>query len=228
MASTSIVLGMNHNDVNGKIHLYYFDNYNVPIELLISDDGKFILLYSSGWEHPDLQIDYILLAGHLEKNSDKLILVDKENNVQIILNEITNDSYIVSSGFKYLLNKKFKLEESSSETSFDAIFETYRYSPNSNINKRFNKMDNRYQLKVGKYKDVFGDFCLILNSNNEYYYRIESLLISTGTWKRENGILILHDNSLNHSFTVFIQKSCLVAGLNLPGGMPELILKYQH
>lgn len=223
-----LILGMRHNEINVKVNFYYFDDYKVPLELAICDDGKYILFYTSGEEHPDIEIVYLLSAGYIETYKDQIVLVDKENNSRIVLVKTAKDDYYVKSGFRSLLTKEFKFKKSSYDPSFLAIFETYCHPSGFDNKNSIKDHDENYQLKTGKYKDGFGDFCLILKSNHEYSFRIESFLISTGTWRREKGILLLNDTILNHSFTINIQNSCLIAGFNLPGGIFDLKLNYQN
>jgi hypothetical protein len=170
-------------------------------------------------------MQYFLSAGYVEKNRDILVLTDKENNSRIVLAGNAHSDYIVKSGFRDIISQKFHFEKKSDTPSFMEQFRTYHYPMFLFWKRRISIIDKIYPLRMGKYKDVFGDLSLVLKNNHEYSYNVEDFVISEGTWNRDKGILLLRDDVLNNTFTVYIQNSRFVAGLNLPGGMWNLSLR---
>jgi len=201
-----------------------FDQYSCEcMDLLISDDGKYLLTYTS--IYADLSVGYFLSAGYVEKYKDILVLTDKENDSRIVLERNAVNDYLVKGGFRDLINQEFHFEKRSDTPSFSEQFGTYHYPMFLFWKRKIPITDKIYPLRIGKYKEVYGDFSLILKSNHEYSYNVGDFVILEGSWRRENGMLILRDDALKQYFTISIQNSCLVAGFNLPGGMWDLCLR---
>jgi len=214
-----LIIGITLNKKSRKFDQFSCEN----MDLMVSDDGKYILSYTSSFA--DMQVEYFLSAGYVKKDKDILVLTDKENGSSTVLARNSQNDYVVKNGFRDLINQEFHFEKRSDNTSFIEQYRTYHYPMILFWKRKITIDDKLYQLRMGKYKDTFGDFSLVLKSNHEYSYCVEDFVISEGTWKRDKGIVLLRDDVLNNTFTIYIQNSCLVAGFNLPGGMWDLYLR---
>jgi hypothetical protein len=225
-----VMTGVAINKKNRTVSRYTMDDQDwpVPVELVISNNGKYLMNYTSGFEHPDMLIGYLLSAGQVEKYENNAILVDKENDSRIILEKKENGNYLVKSGFRDLVHKEFKLESQSPDESFDNTYRTYHYPSFLFWKRKISVDDKLYPMVIGTYRDVDGDFSLSLEGNHEYSYTVEDFVISKGTWKRVKGNLLLNDTVLDNTFTISIQDSSLVSGFNLPGGISDLVLSFQN
>lgn len=180
-------------DIDCDIYFYQSGLYEVILREYATDDILYSIVLSYG--------NYTIKSGNIE-------LTDKYNGQKMLF--IHNDDFNITAKVFYpgMLNKKFV------KSTFE-IYDKPAYTKrkimllNQERHKHNLKEKVKNPLSYGIYKSAWG-LGLNLQSNSKYTLEYKGIILSKGTWNREENELLIKDSILNHSFYILIGKNKLI------------------
>ncbi len=180
-------------------------------------------------ETDDMVYCAVLSFGHYSYSNEQLMLHDDYYNYD--WNIIMRDYTLIKAGhgFAFLDGKRI-MDFHDESVKILPPSENYLNAIKSEINKFKTQRDNPI-LIPGQYEDQNQCYLLKLESDGKYQLFLKDVLLSEGSWTRQNKTLVLHDHQLNHNFTMAIGNRALVS-MGIPGEFGgtkfEIPMKYRR
>lgn len=198
----------------------YFGKYQIDIEseqvnceLIIGPEYTYEIQLCFQ-ETDDMVYCAVLSFGHYSYSNEQLMLHDDYYNYD--WNIIMRDYTLIKAGhgFAFLDGKRI-INVHDESVMILPPSENYLNAIKSEINK-FKTQRNNPKLIPGQCEDQNQRYLLKLESDGKYQLFLKDVLLSEGSWTRQNKTLVLHDHQLNHNFTMAIGNRELVS-MGIPG-----------
>lgn len=157
---------------------------------------------------PPVEDAVVLLPsfGKYSETATHIYLHDEPNHLELVMRKVSNTTLSVEKGFGFMKKARFKLSDSDPcDTNF-----AYPWSGDSR-NRMMEAYKNNdsvsHQLPLGEYRtQKYRDpsFSISLLSDSTYFLKYRRIVLSTGTFRRENNLLEMRDEDLNGSFHMLI------------------------
>lgn len=190
-------------DINSK---------QVDCELRIASDFTYEICLDFH-ETDDIVYSALLSYGHYSTNNEQLILHDDYYDFDWDI-LIRSNAIGVGRGYAFLDGKRI-LEYHSENAEVSTPDKNY-LSRNKVLIDNFIAQQNNAQLVVGQYKDQNHRYTIILEDGGRYLMYLKDVLLLEGIWRQQDNNVVLHDDRLNHDFTMAIGNEKLLS-LGIPG-----------
>jgi hypothetical protein len=148
-------------------------------------------------------------VGKYSINGKLITLTDSRWGFQIKMQVISDKTLNVISGFAFIKNKKFELWQKQNRMYLLSSVEAIYFQKIQNILQK-KQCKKTIPLKCGVFYDNHSNYKLVLNENYEFLLLFfENILVASGKWSREDNVLSLFDENLNHPFYMLITENGL-------------------
>ena len=172
----------------------------------------------------DIVLNFFFSKGRYHQEGDELFLHDNYNDFELQFKK-HDDKLIPIKSFIFLKNNTF--EKPGRYEYIDKPYSQRAKIKMSSLEERIGTRStnaiNEISLE-GTYRGTYR-FQLLLTEDFHYKYWFEGLLVSKGTWSREDNTLRLEDEVLNHSFTIVVMDDDHLVNLFFPD--PQSIHLYK-
>ena len=174
------------SQISGVYETHITDDSFVHLDL--SKDFRYILeLTIMPPPGSDIITSTLLSFGTYSLDRSSLYLTDYNQITSIKLNR-NDDQFIFADGFKFLINRKFKL------TYYIPDVNTYFDDRELYIGYvLLDEGPREVKFTPGRYYGNIG-YRIFINENSKYEFFLNANLISSGTWVKKGGYLILTDS----------------------------------
>lgn len=197
---------------------------DVHLNFVVYNNEYYNLFYN---EFESGMMSFGISLGEVQRNEDTLIFIDK-------LNKFSMKGLLVYDSSKY----SNMIIPICNDTKFSKIRIRIDYDDELDQNKirknvkdivrlkkdriaKIKKYSYSYknkQIKYGSYRQNFSslEYNLILDSNNNYEYKVNGYIISSGQWKVKKNIIYLSENKSNIVYQIIIKKPNILVPIDLP------------
>lgn len=219
IVSLICVLGIQSQNYTMEQKISSLEYLSFSIDLF--DDGTYVFSCTKHRINSDIIAMHLLSFGNYRETDDTYILIDAFNSYQLRLNKIVIEEGVVkkilktTQGFGWMKKNFFVLsDEKPNDTSF--LIEKFSVVPKKMEIDSKCDIDQKLELKSGKYKSESLDYKIVLDSDKSYSIYFYNFLISSGKWKTRKSILILTDTSIDEDFFAIISDRNVIKSNYLP------------
>jgi hypothetical protein len=188
-------------------------NNDLTCEISLANDFRYILFLSSiPPPGSDVVYNYLLSFGKYTLKNNQVELTDN-NGIISIKGTKTGNNLIFNEGFKFIKNKTITFISPVSDPSLiEFYFTEYGHF----------KVKYEYDIFLIPHILNFGTFYIkddqkiVFYKNKTYKYFFKSLLLSSGTWEKNNNTLVCKDSFLLKSLNIYILNNYTIEASLLP------------
>ena len=204
-------------------------NQKLAYLIVLYPANEYEILISDNY-HDIFFCRYISFGKYYLKD-DTIYLKDHINGYFIKMMTKGNSIYAVQS-FNWMLNLTFEYFEGFQDLDSIPFFQNKGYHQqflkelgNYNVENKI-----KYNFNIGKYKSTTVSWPEEFNFSPDSTYKIifKNTIISEGTWRRDENLIILKDITLNFEFYVFIKSDSTLDGKYLPSYSSREIFIYSN
>ena len=211
--SVLLLFCLANQKINTGKYQINIESEQVNCELNISPDSTYEIQLCFQ-ETEDMVYCAVLSYGHYSYTNEQLVLHDDYYNFD--WNIFIRDKTLikVNQGYAFLDGKRI-VDYQNENVRILPPSENYQNAIKSAI-YRFKAQQDNPQLIPGQYEDQNQRYLLKIENDGSYLLFLKDMLLSKGSWNRQNNDLIFNDDDLNHNFTMAIGNRTLLS-MGIPG-----------
>lgn len=200
----------------GQCKQLVYRTSELDVDLFLFDRGSYMILLTdqSQTDADDFVYTIVLSSGRFTKDSNMIILKDDVEKYTMVFN-LENARLIAEQSFGLLKNVALCYLNTIEESHVRERFKDYDYYFSEVECEEYNN-EHRQEipLKFGFYGDKYETSLLYnyrVNDDSTFSITYKKIVISEGTWSRNNNVLILTDKDLLFPSYLLIGEDCLMS-----------------
>jgi len=195
--------------LSGGYTLYNLgDDKSIKCNVSLYKDGTYEITLDENTAEDIVESILISIGTYLYKNGE-ITLIDNYHGYKMIFID-QKCCILAKKSFQWMQNKKFIKTNSD---FIKSIYFKIKFKPLKQERADFKKLyKEKFNLNYGVYENEVG-FSINFLSDNKYKFEYRKIILSEGTFKKNENELVLFDTALNYPFYVFIKKNVLISKL---------------